>query len=229
LLATLSLIGFINTFNASTQPAKKEIIHMKILHLDSSILGGASVSRQLSAEIVAKLRADNPGAEVTYRDIGGSPLPHLSGAVLAAAQGPQEVTGELAHDLKIGGDVMNEFLSADAVVIGAPMYNFGVSSQLKAWIDRIAVAGKTFRYTEKGPEGLAGAKKVFVALSRGGFYGPESGMNAFEHQESHLKAVFTFLGVRDITFVAAEGLNISADQKSAALKKASGEIASIAA
>nr|WP_298686835.1 FMN-dependent NADH-azoreductase [uncultured Dongia sp.] len=202
---------------------------MKILHIDSSILGGASVSRQLSAEIVAKLRAGNPGAEVTYRDIGGNPLPHLSGAVLAAAQGPQEVTGELAQDLKTGGDVLAEFLAADTIVIGAPMYNFGISSQLKAWVDRILIAGKTFRYTEKGPEGLAGAKKVFVALSRGGFYGPESGMGAFEHQESHLKAVFAFIGVTDITFVAAEGLAIGADQKAAALKKASGEIAALAA
>lgn len=202
---------------------------MKILHIDSSILGGASVSRQLSAEITARLKATHPGAEVTYRDIGANPLPHLSGAVLAAAQGPQEVTGELAQDLQIGGEVLAEFLAADAIVIGAPMYNFGVSSQLKAWIDRIAVAGKTFRYTEKGPEGLAGAKKVFVALSRGGFYGPDSGMNAFEHQESHLQAVFTFLGIRDITFVAAEGLNISADQKAASLQKAASEIAALAA
>lgn len=202
---------------------------MKILHIDSSILGGASVSRQLSAGIVARLKATYPGAEVTYRDIGANPLPHLSGAVLAAAQGPQEVTGDLAQDLKTGGEVLAEFLAADALVIGAPMYNFGVSSQLKAWIDRIAVAGKTFRYTEKGPEGLAGDKKILVALSRGGFYGPESGMNAFEHQESHLKAVFTFLGIRDITFVAAEGLNISADQKAASLQKATSEIAALAA
>jgi FMN-dependent NADH-azoreductase len=207
----------------------KEHGHMKILHIDSSILGGASVSRQLSAGIVARLKATYPGAEVTYRDIGANPLPHLSGAVLAAAQGPQEVTGDLAQDLKTGGEVLAEFLAADALVIGAPMYNFGVSSQLKAWIDRIAVAGKTFRYTEKGPEGLAGDKKILVALSRGGFYGPESGMNAFEHQESHLKAVFTFLGIRDITFVAAEGLNISADQKAASLQKATSEIAALAA
>lgn len=202
---------------------------MNVLHIDSSILGGASVSRQLSADIVAKLRATNPGAKVTYRDIGGEPLPHLSGAILAAAQGPQEVTGDLAAQLKTGGDVLNEFINADAVVIGAPMYNFGVSSQLKAWIDRIAVAGKTFRYSEKGPEGLMGGKKVYVAISRGGFYGPESGMNAFEHQESHLKAVFTFLGITDVTFVAAEGLNISPDQKANSLKKAAGAIAAIAA
>jgi FMN-dependent NADH-azoreductase len=209
--------------------AKKENILMKILHIDSSILGGASVSRQLSADIVAKLQNGNPGAKVTRRDIGADPVPHLSGAVLAAAQGPQGVSDAIAADLKLGGDVLAEFLDADAVVIGAPMYNFGISSQLKAWIDRIAVAGKTFRYTEKGPEGLAGDKKVVIALSRGGLYGPESGMNAFEHQESHLKAVFTFFGVTDITFVLAEGLNLGADQKAAALQKASGAIASLAA
>lgn len=202
---------------------------MKILHIDSSILGGASVSRQLSADVVAKLRAGNPGAEVTYRDIGTATLPHLSGAMLAAAQGPQGVGDQLAADLKTSGEVLAEFLGAEAIVIGAPMYNFGISSQLKAWIDRIAIAGKTFRYTEKGPEGLAGGKKVVIALSRGGFYGPESGMNAFEHQESHLKAVFTFLGVTDITFVLAEGLNIGADQKAAALTKAAGTIAALAA
>lgn len=202
---------------------------MKILHIDSSILGGASVSRQLSADIVAKLRASNPGAEITYRDISATPLPHLSGAVLAAAQGPQDVTGELAADLKTGGDVLAEFLDADTIVIGAPMYNFGISSQLKAWVDRVLIAGKTFRYTEKGPQGLAGAKKVVVAVSRGGFYGPESGMGAFEHQESHLKAVFTFIGVTDITFIHAEGLAIGADQKAAALSKAAGAIASLAA
>lgn len=202
---------------------------MKLLHIDSSILGGASVSRQLSRDIVAKLRTANPGAELTYRDIAAEPVPHLTGAVLAAGQGPKEVTADLAADLKIGGDVLSEFLAADVIVIGAPMYNFGISSQLKAWIDRIHIVGKTFRYTEKGPEGLAGGKKVIVALSRGSFYGPDSGMNAFEHQESHLKAVFAFIGVTDLSFVVAEGLAVGPDQKAAALEKAAGEIAAIAA
>lgn len=202
---------------------------MKILHIDSSILGGHSVSRKLSADIVRRLKDANDGTQVTYRDVGGQPLPHLSGAVLAAAQGPQEVTPEIAADLKLGGDVLNELLEADTVVIGAPMYNFGISSQLKSWVDRIAIAGKTFRYTEKGAVGLLGGKKVIVALSRGGFYGPDSGMNAFEHQESHLKAVFTFLGITDVSFVLAEGVNISPEQKAQSLAKAADSIGALAA
>lgn len=202
---------------------------MNILHIDSSILGGHSVSRQLSADIVARLTAANPAARVTHRDLGAAPLPHLSGAVLAAGQGPQDVTAAVAADLKAGADVLGEILAADVIVVGAPMYNFGISSQLKAWIDRIAIAGKTFRYTEKGPEGLLGGKKAIVALSRGGFYGPDSGMNAFEHQESHLKAVFTFLGITEISFVLAEGVNISAEQKAQSLAKAADTIQAIAA
>jgi FMN-dependent NADH-azoreductase len=202
---------------------------MNILHVDSSILGGHSVSRQLSADIVKRLKAANPAARVTYRDVGAQPLPHLSGAVLSAAQGPQEVPEAVAADLKTGADVLGEVLAADVIVVGAPMYNFGVSSQLKAWIDRIAIAGKTFRYTEKGPEGLLGGKKAIVALSRGGFYGPDSGMNAFEHQESHLKAVFTFLGITDVSFVLAEGVNISPEQKAQSLAKAADKIQTLAA
>ena len=202
---------------------------MKILHIDSSILGGHSVSRQLSADIVARLRGANAGAKVTYRDVGGQPLPHLSGAVLAAAQGPQEVTPEIAADLKLGGEVLNELLDADTIVIGAPMYNFGISSQLKAWVDRITVAGKTFRYTETGPVGLLAGKKAIVALSRGGFYGPDSGKGAFEHQESHLKAVFSLIGITDVNFVLAEGLNVSPEQKAQSLAKAADSIGALAA
>jgi FMN-dependent NADH-azoreductase len=202
---------------------------MKILHVDSSILGGHSVSRRLSADIVTRLKAAHPEAVVTYRDLGANPLPHLSGAVLAAAQGPRAANDAVAADLKAGADVLEEILATDVIVLGAPMYNFGVSSQLKAWIDRIAVAGKTFRYTEKGPEGLLKGKKAFVALTRGGFYGPDSGMNAFEHQESHLRAVFTFLGITEVTFVLAEGVNISPEQKAQSLEKAAGEIAALAA
>lgn len=202
---------------------------MNILHLDSSILGVNSVSRRLTADIVGRLRAGHPGAAVTYRDLAAQPLAHLSGAVLSAAQGPQVVTDELAADLKAGADVLEEILTAEIIVLGAPMYNFGVSSQLKAWIDRIAIAGKTFRYTANGPEGLLRGKKAIVALSRGGFYGPDSGMNAFEHQESHLKAVFTFLGITDVSFVLAEGVNISPEQKAQSLASAEREIAALAA
>src|SRR5258708_38434034 len=126
---------------------------MKLLHGDSSILGGQSVSRQLTSEVVAKLRRTAPGLEVTYRDLGAEHVPHLSGHTLAAPSiAPGERSAELQQDLALGNQVLEEFLAADIVVIGAPMYNFGVSSQLKSWIDRLAVGNKTFRYTAKGPE-----------------------------------------------------------------------------
>ena len=145
---------------------------MKLLHIHSSILGAGSVSRQLSAEIVAAERRRHPGLEVVYRDLGAAPVGHLSGAHLAAAQGAVPETSDPQHDVAAGQAALAEFLAADLVVIGAPMYNFGIPSQLKAWIDRLAVAGQTFRYTEKGAEGLAGGKQVIVASSRGGFMPP---------------------------------------------------------
>ena len=180
---------------------------MKLLHLDSSILGENSASRPLTAAIVARWQDAVPALKVTYRDLAASPLPHLSGGSLAGTDAAEAAEAER---------VMQEFLDADVVVVGAPMYNFGIPSTLKAWIDRIAVAGKTFRYTENGPEGLAKGKKVIVVSTRGGHYssGPAAAM---DHQESYLQAVFGFLGITDIEFVRAEGLNISADSKTAAI------------
>lgn len=190
---------------------------MKILHLDSSILGQGSVSRLLSAEIVARLKAEHPAATVTYRDLAAEPVPHLSGAYLAAAGlAADQRSAEIQRDLDIGAAVLEEFLAADIVVLGAPMYNFSVSSQLKAWIDRVAVAGKTFRYTEKGPEGLAAGKKVIVASSRGGIYstGPAA---AADHQESYLRAVFGFFGITDLDYIRAEGVNFGPEQREQAI------------
>lgn len=190
---------------------------MNILHLDSSILGQGSVSRLLSAEIVARLKAENPAARVTYRDLAAEPVPHLSGAYLAAGMQPADQRStEAQADLDLGAALMDEFLSADVVVIGAPMYNFSVSSQLKAWIDRVAVKGKTFNYTEKGPEGLAGGKKVIIASSRGGIYSAGPGA-AIDHQEPYLRAVFGFLGISAIDYIRAEGVNYGPEQREQAI------------
>jgi len=126
-------------------------------------------------------------------------------------------------------NALQEFLDANIVVIGAPMYNFGVPSQLKAWIDRIAVKGKTFAYTEYGPKGLAGGKTVIIASARGGFYGAASPAAAWDHQEAYLKTVFGFLGVTDIRFLRAEGLNVSAEQKTKAIREAKGSLANLVA
>lgn len=180
---------------------------MKLLHLDSSALGANSVSRELSAAIVAQWQARHPGLEVEYRDLDSNPLPHLTGASLAKAD-PAEAE-ESAR-------VLEQFLSATIVVIGVPMYNFGIPSTLKAWIDRIAVAGRTFRYTEAGPQGLAGGKKVIIASGRGGLY---TGSPA-DFQEPYLRTVFGFLGITDIEFVRAEGVSLSPQHRIEALAAA---------
>jgi FMN-dependent NADH-azoreductase len=202
---------------------------MKLLHVDASILGANSVSRQLSAAIVKRLREANPAIEVTYSDLGAEPIGHLTGAHLAAAQGAAPEAAGLQQDLALGQKALADFLAADIVVVGAPMYNFSISSQLKAWVDRLFVPGKTFRYTEKGPEGLAGGKRVIIASSRGGFYGPQSPAAFLDHQESYLRGIFGFFGITDLTFIRAEGVNVGPDQRSAAIAAASAEVAALAA
>ena len=202
---------------------------MKLLHVDSSILGGSSLSRRLTTQIVSAEQAIHPGIEVIHRDLGASPVSHLSGEHLAAMRGAVPETAAVRDDLAASVAVLEEFLAADVIVIGAPMYNFSIPSQLKAWIDRIAVAGRTFRYTEKGPEGLAGGKTVIVASTRGGLYGPGSANAALEHQESYLRSVFGFLGITDIRFVRAEGVNLGEEQRARSLEEAEAAIRDLAA
>ena len=173
---------------------------MTILHIDSSISGEDSVSRRLTRAIVGQLGG---GADVIYRDLAADPLPHLT----ARGQDP---------------DVLDQFIAADTVVIGAPMYNFTIPSQLKAWLDRLAVAGTSFRYTEAGPEGLLGGKRVIVALASGGAY--EEG-GSFEHHKSYLKAFFNFLGIEP-EFVSAAGIGMAPVE---AIARADAEILALAA
>ena len=181
---------------------------MNILHIDSSILGANSASRLLSRELVTRLTAENPDAAVKYLDLAADSLPHLSGGSLAQAD---------QSEAERNAQAMSDFLAADVIVIGAPMYNFGIPSQLKAWIDRIVVKDKTFRYTQAGPEGLAKGKRVFVAVSRGSVYAPGS---PAEFAESYLKHVLGFIGITDVTFVRAEGLGISPEQRTKSLNAA---------
>jgi len=157
----------------------------KLLHIDSSVLGPHSVSRQLSAAIVDRLRQTTPDIQMTYRDLSATPLTHLSGAHLAAAQGATNPDAALAQELAAGQAVLEEFLAADTVVLGAPMYNFTLPSQLKAWIDRIVVAGKTFKYDAQGPKGLAGDKRVIVAISRGEVDQPQRVHDADPDRAAH--------------------------------------------
>lgn len=202
---------------------------MKLLHVDSSILGQGSVSRILSAEIVAARTALDPSLEVSYRDLAAAPVGHLNGAHLAAVSGAVPTDAATERDIALGEAMLDEFLAADIVVVGAPMYNFSVPSQLKAWIDRLAVAGRTFRYTAEGPQGLAGGKKVIVASSRGGFYGPGMPAAPLEHQESYLRAVFGLFGITDITFVRAEGVALGAEARDKAIQAARSDVTRLAA
>lgn len=189
---------------------------MKLLHIDSSVLGPHSVSRQVSAAIVDRLAKATPGLDITYRDVATAPLGHLSGSHLAAAQGAVP-DAALQSDLDAGQAVLEEFLSADIVVIGAPMYNFSIPSQLKAWIDRIAVAGKTFTYGADGVKGLAGGKRVIIAVSRGNFYGAGAPAAAYEHTETYLRSVFGFIGVTDIDIIAIDGVQAGPEHREKAV------------
>jgi FMN-dependent NADH-azoreductase len=201
---------------------------MKLLHIDSSVVGSHSVSRQVSAAIVGRLRQATPGLEVVYRDLASTPLSHLSGAHLAAAQGAAPEAA-LQQDLAAGRAVMDEFLAADIVVLGAPMYNFTIPSQLKAWIDRIVVAGKTFKYGAQGAEGLAGNKRVIIAVSRGGFYGAGSPAAAGEYVESYLRWVFGFIGVKNPKFISADGVQVGPEHREKAVAGALQAAISVAA
>ncbi len=199
---------------------------MKLLHIDSSILGTQSATRELGAAIVGKWQRENPRSQVRYLDLAREPLNHLTGEVLGARSGPAgERSAELQRDVEAGERAMEDFLAADVIVVGAPMYNFSIPSQLKAWIDRIAVAGKTFRYTEKGPEGLAKGKKVIVVSARGGIYSSGAPAAALDFQENYLRGVLGFLGITDVEFVRAEGLNYGPAQREQAMTTALNSIA----
>ncbi|MGL5998576.1 MAG: FMN-dependent NADH-azoreductase [Pseudomonas proteolytica] len=191
---------------------------MKLLHIDSSILGDNSVSRQLSREVVKAWQAAEPGVEVTYRDLASEGINHFSGITLGALGTAADLRdAQQKHEADLSASTLAEFLAADAVVIAAPMYNFTIPTQLKAWIDRIAVAGQTFRYTEAGPEGLCGNKKVIVVSTAGGLHvGQPTGVG----HEDYLKVLLGFFGITDIEFVRAHGLAYGDEVRSKALNDA---------
>ncbi len=173
---------------------------MNLLHIDSSIQGETSASRAVSAAAVARLKAAEPSLTVTYRDLASEPLAHLTLDVL-------------------GGEnpVLDQFLAADVVVIGVSMYNFAIPSQLKAWIDRVLVAGKTFAYGAEGPKGLAGGKRVVLAIARGGHYAAGGPM---EHAETYLRGVLGFMGITDPEVITADGLALGEDSRNAGIARA---------
>lgn len=183
---------------------------MNILHIDSSILGVNSVTRPLSALAVQRLVAENPVAKVEHLDLGANPIDHLTGEQFAARG-------------KVVDPVLEQFKAADVVVIGSPMYNWTVSSQLKAWIDRVAVAGETFAYTTQGPKGLAGGKRIIVVTGRGSSM-LDARYDGYDHQEPYLRSVFRFLGIDDVAFVHAQGLSLAPNVRPEVVAKATAEI-----
>ena len=204
---------------------------MKLLHIDSSALGGNSVSRELTRRVVAQWKAAHPHTRVEYLDLAVDAPNHLNADSLGfrlgvGAEGLSEVQ---RRENEISERLVSQFLAAGVVVIGAPLYNFSIPTQLKAWLDRIAQAGRTFKYTDKGPVGLAGGKTVIVASSRGGMYFGNPGMEAIEHQESYLKAIFGFMGIHDVHFVRAEGVAMGEEAKRKALELADVAIRSVVA
>ncbi|UZE21267.1 FMN-dependent NADH-azoreductase [Pseudomonas sp. B21-056] len=195
---------------------------MKLLHIDSSILGDNSASRQLSRDVVEAWKAAEPDVVVTYRDLAADAISHFSALTLVAAGTSAELRdAALQHEADLSAATMAEFLAADAVVIAAPMYNFTIPTQLKAWIDRIAVAGQTFRYTEAGYEGLCGGKKLVIVSTAGGLHaGKPSGVA----HEDYLQHMFSFLGITDIEVVRAEGLAYGDDMRNKAMSDAKAQI-----
>ncbi len=182
---------------------------MNLLHIDSSIRGETSASRALTAAVVARLKAADPSATVTYRDLAKEPLPHLTLEGMGAPN-----------------PTLDEFLAADAVVIGVSMYNFSIPSQLKAWIDRILVAGRTFSYGDTGPQGLVGGKRVILAIARGGHY---AAGGPLEHAETYLRGVLAFIGITDPEVINADGLMMGEDARAGAMSKALQQAEALAA
>jgi FMN-dependent NADH-azoreductase len=177
-----------------------------ILHINSSVRNQGSLSRQLTAEFLAKWKAANPSDIVIERDLASNPVPHLSEQMMGAFFTPAEQrTPEQAQTVLISDALVDELLAADVIVIGAPMYNFSVSSTLKAWIDHVARVGRTFQYTATGPVGLVTGKKVFIVTATGGVYS-DGPAKAYDFLGTYLRSVLGFIGMTDITFVQAEGL-----------------------
>ena len=194
---------------------------MNILQINSSARREASNSTRLAARLVQRLRESDPTASVTVRDLNATPHPVLDEAALGALFAPAgERTPEQAARVALDDALIAEIQAADSVVLGVPMYNFGVPAPLKNWIDAISRAGVTFRYTEKGPEGLLKGKKVYVVLARGGKYRDTPA----DTQVPYLKMVLTFLGLTDLYFIYAEGLAMGADAEHEAIASAHEQI-----
>ena len=174
------------------------------------------MSRKLTQTVVEQWRQAHPDLDVSYRDLAAQAPAHLSADILGARSvESSQQNARQREELAFGETLLAEFLAADVVVIGAPMYNFSIPSQLKAWLDRVMVAGRTFRYTEAGPEGQAGGKQAVIVSSRGGIYSQSSPAHVMDHQESYLKAALGFMGITDVDVIRAEGVSMTEQRERA--------------
>ena len=198
----------------------------KLLQLKTSLFANHGQSSQLSDAFVAAWQVSRPGAQVTVRDFAVDPVPHLDGAGFQAfLSQPGARSAEQQAKIDYSDALIAELQAADVLVIGLPLYNLGVPSMLKSWIDHVARAGVTFRYTENGPQGLLFGKQAYVFATRGGRYAG----TAFDTQTDFVRNVLGFIGIRDVEFVYAEGLNMGEESKATALQAAHAELARIAA
>jgi FMN-dependent NADH-azoreductase len=201
---------------------------MNILHVDSSPLGDRSVSRQLSGRIVAGLLQRFPGAVVIRRDVATDPPVHATADIIDIVRfkKDEDLSADQIREKALADTLIGEMEAADVIVIGSPMFNFTVSTQLKAWIDRVCQSGRTFKYTPDGPVGFLGGRRAIVAASRGGLYSA----GKFAHRDfqvPYLREILAFMGITDVSFVTAERVNVSQEERARAIAEAESVIEGI--
>lgn len=201
---------------------------LQVLAVTSSALGDASASNKLVNDTIAQLTARNPGLQLVSRDLGNGQVPHLDLDGATAIRGGEPANAAQAAAQKLSDELIAEVKAADVLVIGAPMYNFGIPSTLKAWFDHVLRAGVTFRYTEAGPEGLMTGKRAIIVATRGGLYS-EGPAKAMDSQEPHLRTMLSFIGITDITFVYAEKLAFGPEAREASIDEAKGKLEELVA
>ena len=200
----------------------------KLLLVDSSPKIEHSLSRMLTDEVAQRWLSAHEDGLIIHRDIGLNPPSHLNDELIQIlkSNSRKDHDEHLEAELLLTQQIIEEFISADVIVIGSPMFNFGITSQLKAWVDRLAVPGQTFQYTENGPEGLVPDKPVYIIMTRGGYYhSPE--MQLLDHQEPYLQSVLKFFGISSVTMFRVEGVDISPDLRANAVMEAKDQISQI--
>ena len=196
-----------------------------VLIIESSARQQGSFSRQLTRQFISQWQAVRPGDQVTVRDLALNPVPHLDANLLGGWMKPKaQRSADEQASLKRSDELTDEVLGADVLVLAAPMYNFAIPSTLKAWLDHVLRAGVTFKYTETGPQGLLTGKKAYVLTARGGLYAGST----TDHQEPYLRQVMAFIGIHDVTFIHAEGMNLGGDFQDKGLKQAKAKLSAIA-